>query len=103
MYAVIFTATINAFDDDYPATAERMRELAMSRYGCRDFVAVTEGDTEIAVSYWDSEDQIRQWKQDPQHLAAQQKGRSRWYKSYKVEVVEVTRRYTSGAGKKTPA
>lgn len=95
MYAVIFRAEIAMLDAHYLATAERMRELAMSRYGCREFTACTEGNTEIAVSYWDNEEQILAWKQDPEHLRAQGKGRSTWYKSYTVQVVEVVRAYCS--------
>jgi heme-degrading monooxygenase HmoA len=46
------------------------------------------------VLYWDSEEQIRAWKQDPEHLAAQRAWRDRWYKSYRVEIVETRRSYT---------
>jgi heme-degrading monooxygenase HmoA len=93
MYAVIFTATLKQFDQEYSDTAEKMRELAFEKYGCREFTSVTEGDQEVAISYWDSQEQIRTWKQDPAHQAAQQRGQERWYKSYKVQVVEVVREY----------
>ena len=59
MYAVIFRATAAAPDADYSDMVERMRELAFARYGCRDFISLTEGDREIAISYWDDEDAIR--------------------------------------------
>jgi hypothetical protein len=52
MYAVIFHAEIAQLDDEYFATAKHMRELAMTQYGCLDFVATTEGNREIAISYW---------------------------------------------------
>ena len=93
MYAVIFHAEIAQLDDEYFATAKQMRELAMTHYGCLDFVATTEGEREVAISYWPSLDHIRLWKQNSEHLGAQQQGRARWYKSYKVEVVEVIRSY----------
>lgn len=95
MYAVIFQAEVAQLDDEYVATARQMRELAMTQYGCLDFVASTEGNREIAISYWPSLDHIRNWKQNSEHLQAQQRGKSRWYKSYKVEVVELLRRYES--------
>jgi len=95
-YAVIFRAEIRALDDEYADMAARLRELALSQYGCVEFFAVTEGRQEVAISYWDSEAQIRQWKQDAEHLAAQHKGRDRWYRSYSVEVVEIVRSYVSG-------
>lgn len=93
MYAVIFRATIKEIDPSYPDTASRMRELAMSQYGCLAFTALTEGDQEIAISYWDNEEQIIAWKQDPEHKQAQELGRSKWYTSYKVEIVKLVREY----------
>ena len=97
MYAVIFRATIKALDEEYQDTAEKLRNLALDNYGCLEFCAYTEQDQEVAISYWQSEEQIRAWKQDPLHLRAQQTGRKKWYKSYQVQVVEVVRQYTSTA------
>ena len=93
MYAVIFRAEVAQLDEDYLATAKQMRELAMSEYGCLDFVATTEGVREIAISYWPSLGHIQRWKQNAEHLQAQQQGRARWYTSYKVEIVELLRSY----------
>jgi len=95
VYAVIFMAEIAQLDDEYYRIAARMRELAQGQYGCVEFVSVAEGEREITISYWDSEAQIRAWKQDPEHLLAQDAGRSKWYKSYTVQVVEVQRQYHS--------
>ncbi len=67
----------------------------MQKYGCKDFISLTEGDKEIAISYWDSEVQIEQWKRDSEHLAAQTLGRDKWYRSYRVQIVEVAREYQS--------
>lgn len=95
MYAVIFKATTANLDDEYFRTAEELRDLAFTKYGCLDFVSVTEGDEEIAISYWKTMQQIREWKNDPVHRLAQQVGRDKWYKSYRVEVCEVNRTYQS--------
>ncbi len=93
MYAVIFRAVIKELDETYAEMAGRMRDLAINKYGCVEFTAVTEGKQEIAISYWDNQDQIKTWKQDPEHREAQKLGRSKWYKSYRVQVVEVIRDY----------
>ena len=93
-FVVIFRAQARALDADYSAMAAQMRELALTQFGCLDFTAVTEGDQEIAVSYWPDEASIRAWKQHTDHLAAQRLGRERWYAAYSVEVAEVTRRYS---------
>lgn len=95
MYAVIFKAEILQLDAEYAAMASRMRDLAINEYGCVEFVAATEGNRELAISYWESEEQIRQWKQNAEHLVAQERGRAKWYRSYTVEVVEVVRAYRS--------
>lgn len=94
MYAVIFKAKIKKFDNEYIETASRMRDLAINNYGCLDFIASTEGDNEIAISYWPSQQHIVDWKNNPEHITAQKRGQDKWYESYTVEVVEVLRSYS---------
>lgn len=84
MYAVIFIAEINELDKAYSEMTLQMQELAMEKYGCSKFVSVTEGSHEIAISYWQDQEQIKKWKLDAEHLVAQKLGRSRWYISYKI-------------------
>ncbi|MEW6465074.1 MAG: antibiotic biosynthesis monooxygenase [Pseudomonadota bacterium] len=93
MIVVIFRARVAALDAQYSATAARMRELALSQFGCLAFHAVTEGDEEVALSYWPDEAAVRAWRAHPEHVEAQRVGRERWYHSYSVEVAEVTRQY----------
>jgi heme-degrading monooxygenase HmoA len=93
MYAVIFKAKVNEFDKAYDEMAARMRELAISEYGCSGFVSVNDADQEITISYWDNLNDIRKWKQNAEHLVAQELGKSSWYKSYHVQVVEIVREY----------
>jgi len=97
MYAVIFRAQINQLDKNYTEMASRMKELALGKYGCIDFVSVTEGTQEIAISYWQNLEQIQKWKQDPEHITAQALGTSTWYKSYKVQIVEIMREYSNNS------
>ena len=66
-----------------------MRELALNEYGCQEFTAVTEGLEEIAISYWDSLEDIKKWKQNSEHLIAQKLGTEKWYDNYSVEIVEI--------------
>ena len=95
MFAVIFRAEIARLDEEYSLMAARMQKLALEEYGCLEFTAVTEGTSEIAISYWDSMDQIQAWKTNAEHLLAQAKGRSQWYSSYRVQVVDVVREYSA--------
>jgi heme-degrading monooxygenase HmoA len=93
---VIFRARLRAFDAEYSSTASRMRELALSQFGCLEFQAATEGDHEVALSYWPDEASIRAWRAHPEHLLAQQAGRERWYASYTVQVATISREYHGG-------
>ena len=93
MYVVIFRAEIADLDPEYEAMAKRMRDLAINEYGCREFVVSTEGNQELALSYWDNQDQIKAWRNNTQHLSAQSKGQNKWYSAYTVDVAEVVRSY----------
>lgn len=64
MYAVIFRAEINALNETYFEMAAKLRELAIKEYGCVEFTSVTEGEQEIAISYWHDIESIKKWKQD---------------------------------------
>lgn len=93
MFVVIFRAKVRTVDSEYSEVAARLRELAMGQFGCLDFQAITEGNNEIALSYWPNEESIVAWKSHSEHLLAQQLGRERWYESYTVQVAEITREY----------
>ena len=98
MHVVIFRARLKSLDKDaesaYQRTAERMRTLALADYACVDFVAMTEGDEEVAISYWDSLEDIAAWRSDPEHQGAQTMGSEHWYQSYRVQVLLLQREYT---------
>jgi len=93
MFVVIFRAKIHTLDEEYTRTAARMRELALGQFDCLAFHSVTEGQEEIALSYWPDEASIRAWKAHPEHVCAQQLGKARWYESYTVQVALVAREY----------
>lgn len=97
MFVVIFRAKVRQFDAEYSAMATRMRQLALSEFGCLEFYAITEGANEVALSYWPNEERLRAWRAHPEHVEAQRRGRERWYESYSVQVAEVCREYTHPA------
>lgn len=91
-YAVIFSSIRTDVADGYGEMADRMVELAHGQPG---FLGVESARQAlgITVSYWDSLDSIRNWKQDAEHRIAQQTGRNRWYETYKVRICKVERDY----------
>ena len=95
MFAVIFKATINELDDEYYETASRLRELALTEYGCTEFSSYSQGSEEVAISYWPSKVHIQAWKNLAEHKRAQELGKTRWYRSYHVQVVEILNDYSS--------
>ena len=96
MYAVVFKATVKQLDEQYSTVVSQLRERAHD-YGCKEFTSVCDGDNggdmELTVSYWETLEQIKVWKEHPLHLSAQALGKKRWYSSYQVRVVEVLREY----------
>lgn len=92
-YVVIFKARIHTLDELYFSTAQQLRDKALTHFNCQHFEALTEGEHEIALSYWNTLEDIRAWQQDAQHLVAQQLGKNQWYASFSVEICEVLRRY----------
>ncbi|WP_461481670.1 antibiotic biosynthesis monooxygenase family protein [Porticoccus sp.] len=102
MYAVIFRATVGALDEEYFEAIERMKVLAFEEYGCLEFYALMDGDRRVAISYWNSEDDIKNWKQNSEHLKAQASGRKKWYESYTVQVVKIHREYSHNSEQVNP-
>lgn len=93
-FAVIFTSRRVPGDEGYNATAERMLELAAQQDGFLGVESVRGTDgVGITVSYWSSQESIREWKLVAEHVAAQELGRSQWYDSYCVRVCRVDREY----------
>jgi heme-degrading monooxygenase HmoA len=48
------------------------------------------------VSYWENLEAIKAWKQNAEHLIAQQKGRNQWYNWYNTKICKVEREYEYG-------
>ena len=92
-YVVIFKAQIKLLDEAYFATAQLLREKALTQFHCQKFEAISEQDFEIALSYWNNLSDIQAWHQDAEHQVAQQFGKAQWYTSFSVEICKVERRY----------
>lgn len=91
-YAVIFTSIRTDIDDGYGDMSKEMVMLGSTMPG---FLGIESSRTDIGitVSYWDSLENIANWKRNIDHLAAQRKGRDTWYSSYKARIAKVERDY----------
>jgi heme-degrading monooxygenase HmoA len=47
----------------------------------------------ITVSYWRNEADILAWKQQAEHRAVREQGRSTWYSAFHTRVCKVERAY----------
>jgi heme-degrading monooxygenase HmoA len=57
-----------------------------------DVKAYTAADGErLTIVRWQDLETPRQWRENPEHRAAQAAGRARWYEFYELEVAEVMR------------
>lgn len=91
-YAVIFTSKRTPVDEGYNAMATRMVELAKQQPG---FIGIESARDEIGitVSYWKSVEAIQAWKNNAEHLVAQQLGKEKWYEWFTTRIAKVDREY----------
>jgi heme-degrading monooxygenase HmoA len=94
-YAVVFTSQRTAADGaGYEATAERMLELAAQQPG---FLGVESArgldGIGITVSYWQSLEAIRAWREHAEHQIAQARGKAGWYAWYRLRICRVEGEY----------
>ncbi len=94
-YAVIFTSVKSETDEGYESMSQRMVELVASQPGFLGFESAR-NETGITISYWDSIAAIKNWKQNAEHQLAQQYGKSKWYKAFKVRICKIERDYAFG-------
>ena len=93
-YVVIFKAQVKELDNEYFQTAQRLRDKALTQFNCQKFESIAENGFEIALSYWNSLEDIQAWHKDAEHQIAQSMGKEKWYENFSVEVCVVLRSYS---------
>ncbi len=91
-YAVIFTSLLSNNTEGYQEMAIKMENLAKKQPGYLGFESARE-DLGITISYWESLEDIKNWKQNLEHLEAQHLGRKQWYRWYRTRICRVEREY----------
>ncbi|MBS4215066.1 MULTISPECIES: antibiotic biosynthesis monooxygenase family protein [Neobacillus] len=90
-YAVIFASQRTEGDRGYGKMADKMVELASQQKGFLGVESARDGELGITVSYWDSLESIKDWKENSAHRMAQEKGKIEWYKNFSLRVCKVER------------
>lgn len=91
-YAVIFTNTQTENTEGYSEMAEAMEKLARQQPGFLDFEHAR-SEMAVTISYWETLEDIKNWKNNMDHLEAQRIGKEQWYSWYKVRICKVEREY----------
>ena len=90
-YAVIFTSIQSEVNKDYEEMTELIISLAKKQRGSLWVESARSNGIGITVSYWETEESIRNWKNHEKHLVARHEGRSGWYSDYHVHFAQVER------------
>lgn len=78
----------------YQAVFEQMLKEVSMLSGFRGIEGFSgEDGSELAVAWFDSDEAIAEWKQHPDHLVAQERGRREFFKSYEITIADTDRQY----------
>lgn len=97
MPLVIFRSRLRSEHlDAYQTLAPEILELARSMPGFQSFKSFTAEDGErVSLIEFASEETLAAWRNHPDHIAAQQRGKDAFYAEYRIQVCEVVRDYGS--------
>lgn len=93
-YAVIFTSIKKKSAFGYEEMAKNMIDISSSQPGFMGMHSLRGDDGfGITISYWKTLADIKGWKKNKDHIEAQQKGKSEWYKNYHVLICKIEHEY----------
>ena len=96
MIVVIFSTKLKAEAnrEEYERWGERMYELVQQNPGFISVDSYPEGERgEVTIARFTSEEALKSWRTQPEHLEAQQLGRNTFYESYQIQVCRTVRGY----------
>ena|SRR4028118_922665 len=89
-YAVIFTIVKSENLDGYAETNARMFELAQQQKGYLG-IESAKGEIGLSVTYWETLEDIANWRNHAEHKIAQEKGYATGYQAFAARVCRVER------------
>ena len=106
MLAVIFEVIPDETGkSEYLDIAAELRHLLENRDGfisIERFQSLADERKILSLSFWRDETAIQAWRNEMEHRAAQQKGKSSLFDSYRIRVAEVIRDYTQSERDEAP-
>lgn len=107
MIAVIFEVIpAKGRHDAYLAIAATLREELETIEGFHSverFQSLTDPDKLLSLSFFETEEAVRQWRNTRLHRAAQEKGRGGIFNAYRLRVAHVLRDYGMDERDEAPA
>ena len=96
MFAVTFYGYIKP--EKLPAAQEMGRQMYAAVVNAPGFIelqrAMVDEYTELSIVYFDTEENIRRWYNDPNHQRVMKISRAEVFRDYRIEVCEIRRSYT---------
>jgi heme-degrading monooxygenase HmoA len=88
-YAVIFCSEKESeLPSDYFELDEKLMNIAMQQKGFLGYESVHKNSIGIFISYWETLEDIEDWKNNALHLFAKQNAHN-WYKKYLSQICKV--------------
>ena len=93
MVMVVFRSKLRpGVEEEFVELGDKMLEIAESMPGFISYKVYHAGDGERAsIIEFASAEELQAWREQPEHLAAQQRGRDQYYEEYSLVVSEPKR------------
>lgn len=98
MVVVVFRSRLqDEVPDSFEALRERMMEIAKSMPGFISYKVYSNEDGErVSIHEWETEDHLKAWREHPEHVEAQNLGKTDYYSEYKLYVLNNPRESSFG-------
>ncbi|WED27606.1 antibiotic biosynthesis monooxygenase [Vibrio sp. DW001] len=104
--AVIFEVSPKkAHMQDYLDVAAELKEHLMSMEGfisIERFQSLVDENKLLSLSFWESEEAVKSWREQVEHRQAQKKGYKDYFDDYRIRVASVDRDYTMNEREQAP-
>ncbi|QPJ60368.1 MAG: antibiotic biosynthesis monooxygenase [Candidatus Nitronauta litoralis] len=92
-YIAVFTAVRTDNNEGYDETAQHLMGLAQKIDGFLGVEFAGSPEFSISLVYWKTLEALEQWKNDPVHMEAKEKGKSTYYSTHQVHICKVEDSY----------